>query len=59
LVGAVLVASQYHPSNIPQTEIMTSLNGKSIVFTGTLTMKRADAKKQAEAAGAKVLAAVR
>ena len=31
-----------------------SLTGKTIVFTGTLTMKRADATKAAEAAGAKV-----
>ena len=31
-----------------------SLSGKTIVFTGTLSMKRADATKAAEAAGAKV-----
>jgi NAD-dependent DNA ligase len=34
------------------------LNGKQIVFTGTLQMKRDDAKKQAEAAGAKVSGSV-
>jgi len=31
-----------------------SLGGKTVVFTGTLSMKRADASKAAEAAGAKV-----
>jgi len=31
-----------------------ALSGKVIVFSGTLSMKRADAKKQAEAAGATV-----
>ena len=31
-----------------------SLAGKTVVFTGTLSMKRADAKSMAEAAGAKV-----
>ena len=31
-----------------------SLAGKTIVFTGTLTRKRSDAKALAEAAGAKV-----
>lgn len=35
-----------------------SLSGKTIVFTGTLTMKRADATKAAEAAGAKVSGSV-
>lgn len=32
----------------------TSLNGKTIVFTGTLSMKRAEAAAQATALGAKV-----
>jgi len=41
----------------PMSEAM-SLNGKTIVFTGTLTMKRADATKAAEAAGAKVSGSV-
>jgi hypothetical protein len=35
-----------------------SLNGKQICFTGTLQMKRDDAKAQAEAAGAKVTGSV-
>jgi predicted DNA-binding WGR domain protein len=35
-----------------------SLNGKTIVFTGTLAMARADVKAQAEAAGAKVTGSV-
>ena len=35
-------------------QLTMSLTGKTIVFTGTLTMKRADATKAAEAAGAKV-----
>ena len=39
---------------------MSSIKGKTIVFTGTLSLlKRAEAKKQAEDAGAKVTAAVR
>ena len=33
---------------------MSTLNGKTVVFTGTLSLKRADATKQAEAAGATV-----
>ena len=35
-----------------------SVSGKTIVFTGTLKMKRDDAKTQAEAAGAKVTGSV-
>ena len=35
-----------------------SLNGKTICFTGTLSMKRTDATKAAEAAGAKVSGSV-
>jgi predicted DNA-binding WGR domain protein len=35
-----------------------SLSGKTIVFTGALEMKRADAKKAAEDAGAKVVGSV-
>eukprot|EP01050_Picozoa_sp_SAG11_P018036 SAG11_NODE_2671_length_3110_cov_3.724012_5_plen_128_part_01 len=35
-----------------------SLRGKTIVFTGTLQMKRDDAKAAAEAAGAKVAGSV-
>jgi hypothetical protein len=35
-----------------------SLKGKQIVFTGTLSMKRDDAKSQAEAAGARVAGSV-
>ena len=35
-----------------------SMNGKKIVFTGTLAMPRADAKSQAEAAGATVVGSV-
>jgi len=35
-----------------------SLNGKKIVFTGTLEMARAEAKSQAEAAGATVVGSV-
>ena len=37
---------------------MSALQGKKIVFTGTLTIKRADAKKKAQDAGAHVLSAV-
>ena len=36
----------------------TPLSGKTVVLTGTLTMKRADAKKMLEAAGAKVSGSV-
>lgn len=35
-----------------------SLKGKKVVLTGTLSMKRADAKKALEAAGAKVMSGV-
>jgi predicted DNA-binding WGR domain protein len=35
-----------------------SLAGKKLVFTGTISIKRADAKKLAEGAGAKVMAAL-
>ena len=40
------------------TKATVSLNGKQICFTGTLQMKRDDAKAQAEAAGAKVTGSV-
>jgi DNA ligase (NAD+) len=35
-----------------------SLSGKKIVFSGTMSLKRAEAKSQAESAGAKVLTSV-
>lgn len=36
-----------------------SLDGKKLVFSGTLTMKRAEAKEMAETAGAKVTTGIR
>ena len=46
------------PSPLKESVSTMSLAGKTLVFSGTLSTKRAEAKKAAEEAGAKVVGAV-
>jgi len=56
LVESLLAELQVIPAERPKTD--TAVAGKTIVFTGSLTMARDEAKAQAEALGAKVSGSV-
>lgn len=46
------------PLDVPSRESETPLTGKTVVFTGAMSLARADAKKAVEAAGGKVSGSV-
>lgn len=58
LLGKLKAAGLTMPYEKPESATDTPFSGKTVVLTGTLNMKRSDAKKMLEAAGAKVSGSV-